>query len=174
MIQENMFKTVSQIAGCKGCPMQKKHPEGVFVAPKLPTGTDLVRLVIAEAPGLNEAEMGEPLVGGSGKMFNKMLDRSGIARDGLTIMNVLQCRPKDNVFPTDKGAETYEWKDDNLKVVHHCVRNHVLPMLESRAWRRIDLIGAKALEFIGLKDGIYQWRGSAMDIDTEEIRKSVS
>ena len=60
-----MKKTVSETSGCEGCPMRRLFPDNTFVAPKFPTGKDLNRLVIAEAPGETESEMGEPLVGGS-------------------------------------------------------------------------------------------------------------
>lgn len=46
------IKSVSEIIGCKGCPMREKYPDNHFVPPQEPNPAhDLVRLVIAEAPG---------------------------------------------------------------------------------------------------------------------------
>lgn len=154
--------------------MRRLFPANNFVAPKFPhKGKDLVRLVVAEAPGTEENSVGEPLVGGSGRVFNKLLERTGINRDGLTIVNCLNCQPPDNVFPTDPEARSYISKDDADKAVKQCLRHHVLPLLESRNWARIDLLGGKALHWLANKSPITIWRGSPVDIDTDEIKSRI-
>lgn len=154
--------------------MRKLFPNNTFVAPQLPNpARDLVRLTIAEAPGEDEAEKGQPLVGGSGRVFNSLLRSAGIPRDGLTIVNCVNCRPPDNVFPTDRDAKRYITKENGITAVKQCVRNHVLPILESRSWKRIDLLGGKALWWIAGKFPISKWRGSPVEIDTEEIKDRV-
>lgn len=154
--------------------MRKLFPKNTFVAPQLPNPSrDLVRLVIAEAPGEDEAAVGQPLVGGSGRVFNNLLRSAKIARDGLTIVNCVNCRPPDNIFPADSGARSYISKEDAIKSVKQCIRNHVLPTLLSRMWARIDLLGGKALWWIAGKAPISKWRGSPVVIDTEEIAKRV-
>ena len=62
------IKSVSETLGCKGCPMREKFPDNHFVPPQEPKNPahDLVRLVIAEAPGKRESEVGEPLRGKAG------------------------------------------------------------------------------------------------------------
>jgi hypothetical protein len=85
--------------------MREKFPDTHFVAPQEPKSPahDLVRLVIAEAPGKRESEVGEPLRGKAGQFFDNLLDDAGIQRDGLTITNCLSCRPPHNIFPQTAG-----------------------------------------------------------------------
>jgi uracil-DNA glycosylase family 4 len=148
--------------------MQKLFPGNTFVAPKLPSGKDLVRLVIAEAPGAEEAEKGEPLVGGSGKVFDRLIRAAGISRQGLTLANCIQCRPPNNVFPTDPAARSYISKDDAQKAVTQCYQNHVLPLLRSRDWNRVDLLGDKPLRIVaGKTSGISNLRGSPLSISRD-------
>jgi len=152
--------------------MRALFPDNAFVSPQLPNPVrDLVRITIGEAPGLDESIAGKPFVGGSGRVLNNLLRSAGVERDGLTIVNCLSCRPPDNVFPTDREARNYISKEDADKAVKQCIRNHVLPLLKSRQWTRIDLVGSKALQWIGNKFGISKWRGSPIEIDTEEIER---
>lgn len=146
--------------------MRELFPSNTFVAPKMPrNGKDLVRLVIAEAPGEQEAIDGEPLVGGSGRIFNKLLERTGIDRDGLTITNCIQCRPPDNVFPTDPEARSYISREEADKSIEQCQKNYVRPLVDGRKWNRIDLLGNKPLVIVGAnKGGIGNLRGSPIEI----------
>lgn len=170
---------------CFGCPMlkvscdyetkgRKVHHEGseqTFVPPQI--GPSL-RLVVAEAPGETEGHEGKPLVGAAGNFFNLLARKAGIDRETLTIINCVNCRPPNNKFPGDLESRFYISEQDAQKAIKQCVRNHVLPLLESRPWTRLDLLGAKALYWIaGLKDGIQKWRGSPLEIDTDQVRKRV-
>lgn len=144
--------------------MRKLFPDNAFVAPKPGTGK---RLVIAEAPGETEAETGEPLTGGSGKWFDFMCRKAGISRDELTIINTIQCRPPNNVFPADPEARSYISESDGRAAVKHCIEHHVRPVLQQRAWSRVDLLGSTPLEYIGGKrEGVFKWRGSPMQLDS--------
>jgi uracil-DNA glycosylase family 4 len=166
------IKSVSEILGCKGCPMREKFPDHHFVPPQEPKNPahDLVRLVIAEAPGERESEVGEPLRGKAGQFFDKLLEDAGIQRDGLTITNCLSCRPPDNIFPTDRRAwssKSKRWyisKEDGVKAVHHCKEKHVDPLLRSRKWNRVDLVGGHALRIVAQKEGISEWRGRPLKL----------
>lgn len=146
--------------------MQRLFPNNTFVSPQLPNpAKDLVRLVIAEAPGEEEALQGQPLVGGSGKVLNRLLHAAGIPRDGLTITNCIQCRPPDNVFPTDPDARKYISKEEANEAIRQCQSNHVVPLVNSRAWRRIDLLGDKPLRIVaGDSGGIFNRRGSPINV----------
>jgi uracil-DNA glycosylase family 4 len=148
--------------------MRNLFPQNTFVSPQYGSSS---RLVIAEAPGQQEAVEGQPLCGGSGEWYNAMLGKAGIKRDSLTIINTIQCRPPDNIYPTDSEARKYISAEDARKVVQHCYKAHVEPILKSRPWTRVDLLGEKALQIVGKKyEGVYKWRGSPIpvpDIDSE-------
>jgi Uracil DNA glycosylase superfamily len=128
-----MIKTVSQTLGCEGCPMRRFNENFVSLQGPNPA-YDLNRLVIAEAPGKQESIEGQPLVGGAGQVFNSLLEKAGIRRDGLTIINCLNCRPPDNVFPTDRKARSYISKEDAQIAVDHCIKHHVDPVIRKRDW----------------------------------------
>lgn len=133
-------------------------PNNTLVTPTIGTGN---RLVVAEAPGESEAEIGQPLVGASGKIFDALLAKARIPRDSLTIINTINCRPPQNIYPTDADARSYISEEDGEKVVRHCFQAHVEPILKSKKWARIDLLGDKALRLLtGLTEGITKWRGS--------------
>lgn len=152
--------------------MRKLFPRNNFVPPQLPNPTrDLNRLLIGEAPGQEESEQGVPFVGGSGRVLNNLLRSAGVSRDGLTIINCLSCRPPDNVFPTDREARKYIGKDDADKAVAQCIRNHVTPLLRSREWSRVDLVGSKPLRLVGGQSrSISVLRGSPLSIDRGDLK----
>lgn len=152
--------------------MQRLFPNNRFVPPQLPNPSrDLNRLLIGEAPGQEESENGKPFVGGSGRVLNNLLRSAGVDREGLTIVNCLSCRPPNNVFPTDREARSYISKDEAHQAVSHCVANHVTPLLQSRDWQRVDLVGDKSLRLIGKRTGgISRLRGSPLNIDRGALK----
>src|SRR5579859_1512784 len=111
---------VSEVNGCEGCPLRKLYPENTFVAPK--QGSNL-RLGIGEAPGATEEEQGEPFVGGSGRWLKAFYGKAGIKKEDNSYINCIQCRPPDNVFPTDGAARSYISQEDGYKAVDHCIKN---------------------------------------------------
>jgi uracil-DNA glycosylase family 4 len=118
--------------------MRRLFPNENFVSLQRPNpARDLNRLVIAEAPGKEESEAGRPLVGRAGKEFDSLLVLAGILRDGLTIINCLNCRPRNNVFPTDSKARDYISKEDARIAVEHCIKHHVDPVIRERNWARV-------------------------------------
>ena len=57
-------------------------------------------LIIGEAPGADEDRLGEPFVGRSGQLLNKMLATIGLTREECYIANILPWRPPGNRTPT--------------------------------------------------------------------------
>ena len=51
---------------------------------------------VAEAPGVEEDRIGEPLVGPAGKRFNRQLAAAGLKREDCWLDNTVHCRPPDN------------------------------------------------------------------------------
>jgi uracil-DNA glycosylase family 4 len=147
--------------------MQRLISTNNFVSRQRPNpARDLNRLVIAEAPGEKESEKGQPLVGPAGQVFDSLLEEAGILRDGLTIINCLNCRPPDNVFPTDRKARTYISKEDAQIAVDHCIKHHVDPVIRERDWARVDLLGVKSLRFVAKNQGrISKLHGSPIKIE---------
>lgn len=58
-------------------------------------------MIIGEAPGADEDRIGEPFVGRSGHLLDKMLQAIHIRREDCYITNILPWRPPGNRTPTD-------------------------------------------------------------------------
>ncbi len=152
--------------------MRQLFPSNNFVPPRMGG----LRLVVAEAPGAEEAAAGEPLVGTSGKWLRGspgeggkriggLFYKAGVRDEELTLINCINCRPPENIFPTDPDARSYISEEDAEKAVAHCLSAHVHPVLASRPWKRIDLLGDKALRLLAERDGgIKRWRGSPLSL----------
>jgi uracil-DNA glycosylase family 4 len=142
--------------------MARKFPGNTFVAPTVPVKSELI--VIAEAPGEEEQLQGAPLVGGSGRTFDALAKKAGLKREEMTVVNCINCRPPNNIFPTDPDAKSYISKAEADQAVSQCLKNHVEPVLKGRKYKKAILLGDKALRYIAGKEGIGTWRGSPLPI----------
>jgi DNA polymerase len=81
-----------------------------------PAGTRLV--VVGEAPGAQEDESGEPFVGRSGQLLDRLLDEVGIARAQVGVLNTLKCRPPGNRPPRPvEAARCRGWTERQLALL---------------------------------------------------------
>ena len=108
-------------------------------------------MIIGEAPGAKEEEIGEPFVGRSGKLLDKLLQNAGIdINQDVYLCNVVKCRPPKNRRPTKiEIQENLPWLYQQIKLVNPSV---------------IVLVGATALEAIlKIKSPISILRGEWID-----------
>ncbi len=85
---------------CKGCALAKTRNNVVF-GDGNPSTARIV--LIGEAPGEMEDEMGMPFVGRAGQLLDEFLSEAGISRQNdLYIINTVKCRPPENRVPTDE------------------------------------------------------------------------
>ena len=63
-------------------------------------------LIVGEGPGHDEDIRGEPFVGRSGQLLDRMLAAIGIEREQIYITNIVKCRPPNNRDP--KAEETLQ------------------------------------------------------------------
>ncbi len=114
-------------------------------------------MIIGEAPGAKEEEIGEPFVGRSGKLLDKLLQNAGIniSKD-VYFCNVVKCRPPKNRRPTKTEInENLPWLYQQIKLVNPKV---------------IVLVGATALEAIlKIKSPISILRGKWIDWDSKVV-----
>lgn len=155
---------VSETPGCQGCPLARLYPQNNFVPLQLGGSK---RLAIGESPGEEESIQLRPFVGAAGKWLEGMYRKAGIQKDEVTLVNCINCRPPDNVFPTDSDARSYISEAEAATAVAHCLEAHVWPVVRGRDWERIDLLGGHALHYIAGKDGIFTWRGSPVAVKGE-------
>ncbi|UUX96438.1 uracil-DNA glycosylase family protein [Aquabacterium sp. J223] len=91
------------VAGCRACALCESRTQPVFgVGPRQADW-----LVVGEAPGEQEDLQGEPFVGPSGQLLDRMLAALGRSRAadapagrGVYIANTLKCRPPRNRNPS--------------------------------------------------------------------------
>ena len=76
-------------------------------------------LIIGEAPGAQEDLEGEPYVGRSGKLLDKLLIEAGIdLQKDVYFCNVIKCRPPNNRKPTNKEINIHKpWLMQQIKLV---------------------------------------------------------
>ncbi len=110
-------------------------------------------MIIGEAPGAKEDELGEPFVGRSGKLLDQLLQNTGIDINlDVYFCNVVKCRPPKNRRPTKTEIqENLPWLYQQIKLVNPEV---------------IVLVGATALEAIlKLKSPISILRGKWINFE---------
>ncbi len=59
----------------------------------------LKAMLVGEAPGRSEDQLGTPFVGKAGKILDNILRTTGINRSQLYITNIVKCRPPHNRKP---------------------------------------------------------------------------
>lgn len=79
-----------------GCLLKKSAMSTVFASGN--PAADLV--LVGEAPGAEEDRQGEPFVGRSGQLLDRMLASIGLDRQSVYITNILPWRPPGNRAPT--------------------------------------------------------------------------
>jgi uracil-DNA glycosylase family 4 len=58
-------------------------------------------LLVGEAPGEREDELGRPFVGRAGVILTELLSSISLSRDGVYITSIIKCRPPKNRDPKD-------------------------------------------------------------------------
>jgi DNA polymerase len=56
-------------------------------------------MLVGEAPGAREDDLGRPFVGRAGAVLDSVLVEAGMLRDEVWIANAVRCRPPDNRAP---------------------------------------------------------------------------
>ena len=96
----NSFK--ASIENCEKCNLSLTRNKFVFGSGD--PNADL--LLIGEGPGKDEDLVGEPFVGKSGKLLDKILKAIGYARyENVFISNIVKCRPPENRNPLSSEIE---------------------------------------------------------------------
>ena len=80
---------------CKKCNLHKTRKNTVFGEGD--PGSNI--MIIGEAPGREEDEVGRPFIGRAGKLLNEFLKSIGLNRDLVFIVNTIKCRPPENRDP---------------------------------------------------------------------------
>lgn len=143
----------SKPAGCRGCPLERL---GSGFVPREDGGSSTGVLVVAEAPGADEAREGVPLVGAAGKTWDRLVGRTidpvhmrPFVRADFCLDNVLHCQPPSNVLV---GA-SYE-----RAATEHC-RPNLENTLQRVRPKAILTLGNTPLRWFTGQWGVEQLRG---------------
>jgi uracil-DNA glycosylase family 4 len=79
-------------------------------------------MLVGEAPGAREDELGRPFVGRSGELLDELLAEAGLARGDVFITNVVKARPPGNRDPrADEVAHHMPWLEQQLALIRPSV-----------------------------------------------------
>jgi DNA polymerase len=75
-------------------------------------------LIVGEGPGQDEDLCGEPFVGRSGQLLDRMLAAIGFSREQVYITNIVKCRPPSNRDPRpDEALQCRAYLDAQIKLL---------------------------------------------------------
>lgn len=149
------FPNIAQaINELQDCPLKDSG-----ITPVQPVGDGSSGLMlIGEAPGAKEDELGEPFLGRSGDLLNKeLLPSIGLTRETVYITNIVKCRPPDNRDPTTH--EKNIWKPvliEEIKIVRPKV---------------IATLGRHSLSFFIPKPVISKLHGTPQELNMPELQE---
>jgi DNA polymerase len=115
LIVATLAELEREALACTRCPLAAGRTQVVFGVGD-PTA-DL--MFVGEAPGKEEDLRGEPFVGRSGKLLDKLvLEEMGLTRDQFYITNTILCRPPNNRDPQpDEIAACRPYLERRLKLM---------------------------------------------------------
>lgn len=88
--QAEMFAALSrEIEACRACPLGAQRLRAVTGVGSL----DARVMLVGEGPGFEEDHQGEPFVGKSGQLLDKILESIGLSRQTVYIANIVKCHP---------------------------------------------------------------------------------
>ncbi len=140
-------------SGCTQCGLAAGRTQVVFGVGN--PEADLV--LVGEGPGREEDLRGEPFVGKSGRLLDRLLaEELGIDRSTCYIANVVKCRPPDNRDPkADEIATCRPYLDEQLRLI------------APKVVVTLGNFATKAL--LGTDAGITSVRGRSYDMDGRQL-----
>ncbi|HUQ39649.1 MAG TPA: uracil-DNA glycosylase [Acidimicrobiales bacterium] len=138
---------------CTRCPLAAGRTQVVFGV-----GDPAARLLfVGEGPGRDEDLEGEPFVGRSGQLLDRLLrEELGLERSAIYIANVVKCRPPGNRDPRPEEVATCRpWLDSQIELIDPAV---------------IVTLGNFATKLLlATTDGITRLRGHTYDVGGRNV-----
>jgi DNA polymerase len=111
-------------------------------------------MVVGEAAGSSEIEIGKPFVGRAGKLLRLTLNQFGYNKTNSIITNIIPCRPKDNKFPQDE------------KLIKTCMDKWLLKEIEILKPKFLFLVGSMPTKYLLNLNGITFSRGKWFEYES--------
>ncbi|HEX8927842.1 MAG TPA: uracil-DNA glycosylase, partial [Actinomycetota bacterium] len=107
-------RVAAEASTCTRCRLHRSRTQVVF-GQGSPTA-DL--MFVGEGPGFHEDRQGQPFVGPSGQLLNRLLGEIGLVREDVYVTNVVRCRPPGNRDPQPDEIEACSrWMEATLRLV---------------------------------------------------------
>lgn len=113
-------------------------------------------MLIGEAPGTTEDEMGRPFVGAAGRLLTQALENIGMSRNDVYITNVIKCRPPQNREPNDEEIESCSIYLESQILL---IKPKIIMTLGNVAGRKIFALGSRQW------DGVMKMRGKVYQMN---------
>ena len=118
MSADSLERVAAEVRGCPKCRLAATRTQAVPGSGK--PDADLV--LIGEAPGRTEDEVGQPFQGMSGKFLNRSLADLGLTREDVFVTSVNKCRPPRNRNPRrDEIAACAGYLDRQMALIQPLV-----------------------------------------------------
>ena len=115
---DSLEEVAVEVRGCTVCRLVESRTQAVPGAGK----PDADLMLIGEAPGRTEDEVGLPFQGMAGRFLNAGLATLGLSRDDVFVTSVNKCRPPDNRNPRrDEVAACAPYLDRQLALIRPTV-----------------------------------------------------
>ena len=158
-----MYKTLDELRTknllCQQCKLRRGCNQ---VVPSIGPATSKL-LIIGECPGQDEDIVGEPFVGRSGQLLDKLLKNAGINRDDIYITNVVKCHPPKNRTPSPteiKACKGWLWEELRLvnpKVILTLGRTPSFLLLKVKPSAKMKDIVGKPYTVTYIDAIVYAW-----------------
>lgn len=97
-----LAEVAEQVKACRACPLGASRLQAV---PGVGSASAQV-MFVGEGPGFDEDHKGEPFVGRSGQLLDKIMAAIGLSRETVYIANIVKCHPmKDPSDPERRGND---------------------------------------------------------------------
>lgn len=119
--KEQLLKTLyHQFPNCQSLPIESEGATKIVYGEGDPHSP---LMIIGEAPGQKEDELGRPFVGRSGELLTQTLHMFHVNRKDVFITNVVKCRPPNNRTPNPYEIAVYKklFLLPEIKIIHPTV-----------------------------------------------------
>jgi len=108
----------NKIRSCTKCRLNKTRIHAICGEGNL----DAKVMIVAQAPGIKEDEVGKMFIGPSGKVLDNLLEFNNVQREDLYITNLIKCMLPDYRKPKQDEIDTCtEYLDEELKLINPTV-----------------------------------------------------
>jgi uracil-DNA glycosylase len=137
---------------CTRCPLGNSRLKFVFGV----GNPDADVLLIGEGPGYQEDHKGEPFVGRSGQLLDKMMEAIGLSRKTVYIANIVKCHPMINPQDPESHGNDRPPTPDEVATCSPILQQQIA-IIQPKVILTLGSPSTKAM--LGMQEGISKVRG---------------